>query len=163
MLGGYLGKEHTRVGHVGGPKQRLKFLEDGKVDAIAIMEPWITVSTKLGYRIISEAFYDGAEVADPSVDSDMFDAVNRALNKAVTKLNTGDGVKPYLKYMISEVPEDICKLTEEDFYLPRFRYLQVPRYYTPEEYGQIQDWMVDWGLLEVDSVYDKIIEGSKTA
>ena len=163
MLGGYLGKEHTRVGHVGGPKQRLKFLEDGKVDAIAIMEPWITVSTKLGYRIISEAFYDGAEVADPSVDSDLFDAVNRALNKAVTKLNTGDGVKPYLKYMISEVPKDICMLTEEDFYLPRFRYLQVPRYYTPEEYGQIQDWMVDWGLLEVDSVYDKIIEGRKTA
>jgi NitT/TauT family transport system substrate-binding protein len=141
----------------------MKFLEDGKVDAVAVMEPWITVATKLGYRIICEAFYDGAEVADPSVEPEAFEAVNRALNKAVAKLASGDGVKPYLKYMMREVPEDICKLTEDDFYLPRFRYLEVPRPYSPEEYGQIQDWMVDWGLLETESVYDKIVEERKIA
>ena len=36
--------------HVGGPKQRLRFLEEGKVEAAAVMEPWITVAAKRGSR-----------------------------------------------------------------------------------------------------------------
>src|SRR5688572_27187651 len=54
MLGGSMnGKSDVRPVHVGGPKQRLRFLEEGKVEAAAVMEPWITVAVKRGLKIVS--------------------------------------------------------------------------------------------------------------
>ena len=143
-----------RAVHVGGPKQRLRFLEEGKVDAAAVMEPWITVAAKRGLKIICEAFYEGAEVATPDVDPEMYAAINRAIVKAVKKINRD--IRPYLQYMIREVPADVMKLTEDDFYLPRFRYVD-PRPYTRAEYEHLHDWMTDWGLLKPESNYDKIV------
>ncbi len=156
LLGGtMLSKDEVRVGHVGGAKQRLDYLERGKTGAAALMEPWITVALKRGHRIICEAFYDGAEVTVPSMDPDTYAAIDRAVRKAVDKIN--QDIRPYLKYMIREVPSDIAKITEDDFYLGRFRYI-YPRPYSQEEFTHIHDWMVDWGLLEADSTYGKIID-----
>jgi len=161
MLGGaMLGKNEVRAVHVGGPKQRLRFLEDGKVDAAAVMEPWITVAAKKGFKIVCEAFYEGAEVATPDVDPEMYAAINRAIIKAVKKIN--QDIRPYLKYMIREVPADVMKLTEDDFYLPRFRYV-APRPYTREEYEHLHDWMTSWGLLKPESGYDSIVNAQLTA
>ena len=160
MLGGSMNsKSEVRAVHVGGPKQRLRFLEEGKVEAAAVMEPWITVSAKKGLKIISEAFYEGAEVATPDVEPRMYAAINRAIVKAVAKIN--QDIRPYLRYMIREVPAEIMTLTENDFYLPRFRYV-APRPYTREEYEHLHDWMTNWDLLNVDSSYDKIV-GAKIA
>ncbi len=156
LLGGYmLGKDEVRVGHVGGPKQRLKYLEEGKIGAAALMEPWITVALKRGHRIICEAFYDGAEVTVPSMDPETYAAIDRSVRKAVDKINAD--IRPYLKYMIREVPVDIAELSEDDFYLGRFRYI-YPRPYSQEEFSHIHDWMVDWGLLEEESDYEKMID-----
>ena len=161
MLGGaMLGKSEVRPVHVGGPKQRLRFLEEGRVDAAAVMEPWITVAAKKGLKIVCEAFYEGAEVATPDVDPEMYAAINRAIIKAVKKIN--QDIRPYLKYMIREVPADVVKLTEDDFYLPRFRYV-APRPYTREEYEHLHDWMKDWGLLKPESGYDSIVNAQLTA
>jgi NitT/TauT family transport system substrate-binding protein len=156
MLGGSMNDKHdVRAVHVGGPKQRLRFLEEGRVECAAVMEPWITVATKRGLKIIAEAFYEGAEVATPEVDPRMYAAITRAINKAVTKIN--QDIRPYLKYMIREVPTDIAQLTEADFYLPRFRYV-APRPYTRDEYQYLHDWMTSWSLLDPQSDYDRIID-----
>jgi NitT/TauT family transport system substrate-binding protein len=156
MLGGSMNrKEDVRAVHVGGPKQRLRFLEEGKVEAAAVMEPWITVAVKRGLKIIAEQFYEGAEVATPEVDPAMYAAITGAIDRAVAKINAD--IRPYLKFMIREVPPEIVTLTEDDFYLPRFRYVS-PRPYSREEYGYLQDWMTSWGLLDADSDYDKIID-----
>ena len=161
MLGGaMLGKDEVRAVHVGGPKQRLRFLEEGKVEAAAVMEPWITVAAKKGLKIVCEAFYEGAEVATPDVDPEMYAAINRAILKAVKKIN--QDIRPYLKYMIREVPADVMTLTEDDFYLPRFRYV-APRPYTREEYEHLHRWMTDWGLLKPESGYDSIVNAQLTA
>ena len=125
MLGGSMnGKEEVRAVHVGGPKQRLRFLEEGKVEAAALMEPWITVAAKRGLKIICEAFYEGAEVATPDVDPEMYAAINRAIVKAVAKLN--EDIRPYLKYLIREVPEDIVAAHRGRF-LPRRGSATSPR------------------------------------
>lgn len=155
LLGGYMNsKDEVRVGHVGGPKQRLRFLEEGKIGAAALMEPWITVALKRGHKIICEAFYDGAEVTVPSMAPDTYAAIDRAVRKAVDLINKD--IRPFLKYMIREVPEDIVKLTEDDFYRGRFRYI-YPRPYTEEEYRHTYEWMVGWGLLSKESTYDRIV------
>jgi NitT/TauT family transport system substrate-binding protein len=155
MLGGSMNaKSEVRAVHVGGPRQRLRFLEEGKVEAAAVMEPWITVAAKKGYKIICEAFYEGAEVATPDVDPQMYAAINRAISKAVAKIN--QDLRPYLKYLIREVPPEVMKLTEDDFYLQRFRYV-APRPYTREEYEHLHEWMTSWGLLDPESDYDSIV------
>jgi NitT/TauT family transport system substrate-binding protein len=160
MLGGSMNANtDVRAVHVGGPKQRLRFLEEGKVEAAAVMEPWITAATKRGLKIISEAFYEGAEVATPEVDPQMYAAITRAINKAVAKIN--EDIRPYLKYMIREVPAEIAQLTVADFYLPRFRYV-APRPYSREEYEYLHDWMMRWNLLDPESSYDRIIDIKRT-
>jgi NitT/TauT family transport system substrate-binding protein len=155
MLGGSMNaRSEVRPVHVGGPKQRLRALEEGKVEAAALMEPWITVAVRKGLKIVCEAFYEGAEVATPDVDPEMYAAIHRAILKAVARLN--QDIRPYLKYMIREVPAEVVKLNEDDFYLPRFRYV-APRPYSREEYAHLQDWMTGWGLLDPESGYDRIV------
>jgi NitT/TauT family transport system substrate-binding protein len=160
LLGGYMDKDQVRVGHVGGPKQRLQFLEQGKIGGAALMEPWITVALQRGHKIICEAFYDGAEVTVPSLAPDIYASIDRAVRRAVDKIN--QDIRPYLKYMIKEVPQDIAKLTPDDFYLGRFRYV-YPRPYSEDEFDHIYKWMVGWGLLEQTSTYEKIVEREFTA
>jgi hypothetical protein len=58
--------------------------------------------------------------------------------------------------MIREVPRDVVTLTEDDFYLPRFRYV-APRPYTRQEYEHLYDWMTGWELLDPGSGYDRIV------
>jgi NitT/TauT family transport system substrate-binding protein len=155
MLGGSMNdRSDVRPMHVGGPKQRLRFLEEGKVEAAAVMEPWITVAVKRGHKIIAEAFYEGAEVATPDVDRAMYGAITRATSQAVEEINRD--IRPYLKYLIQEVPRELAALTEDDFYLPRFRYVQ-PRPYTREEFEYLHTWMTSWGLLDAESGYDRIV------
>ena len=119
------------------------------------MAPWITVAVKLGHKILCEAFYEGAEVGVPSLDPEGYASVDRAIRKAVDKIN--EGIEPYLKYMIREVPREIVDIGEGDFYLGRFRY-NYPRPYTAEEYERIYDWMVGWDLLSPESRFDAIID-----
>ena len=155
LLEGYLEREEIRPGHVGGPKQRLKFLEDGMISAAALMEPWITVALKRGHKVLCEAFYEGAEVGVPSLDPEGFARVDRAIRTAVDTINTG--IEPYLKYMIREVPTAIAEITEGDFYLGRFRYV-YPRPFSAEEYERIYDWMVGWDLLSPESRFEAIVD-----
>ena len=158
MLGGAMNsRADVRPVHVGGPKQRLRFLEQGKVDAAAVMEPWITVAVKRGLKIVAESFYEGAEVATPDVDPKMYAAVTRAIGKAVVEINRD--IRPYLKYLIREVPRELAALTEDDFYLPRFRYVQ-PRPYAREEFEYLHEWMTSWALLDVESGFDRIVRAS---
>ena len=66
-------------------------------------------------------------------------------------------IRPYLKYLIREVPADIAQLRAEDFYLPRFRYV-TPRPYSREEYEYLHDWMMRWNLLDPESGFDRIVD-----
>ncbi|HEY5622652.1 MAG TPA: ABC transporter substrate-binding protein [Gammaproteobacteria bacterium] len=160
LLEGYLKRDEIRPGHVGGPKQRLRFLETGRIGAAALMEPWITVATKRGHKIVCEAFYEGAEVTVPSMDPEAYAAVDAAVRKAVDRINA-DGIEPHLKYLIREVPEEIAKLSEKDFYPGRFRYV-YPRPYSHEEYNRIYEWMVGWNLLSPESDFDAIVESTSS-
>ena len=155
LLGGYLPKDQIKPVHIGGPKQRFDALTNGTVDAAAVMEPWVSVAEKLGYKVIAEAYYDGAEVATPSLDPEAYAAIDRAIKRAVVTLN--DSLMPYLHYLCDEVAKEICDLKPEDIHQPRLRY-NDPRPYTEAEYDYIFNWMTEWDLLDQESVYDKIVE-----
>jgi len=153
-LQGFLRPSEIKVVHIDGAG-RFQALRDGVVDAIAIMEPWITVSEKLGYKIIAEAHYVGLEIGSPELDPETFSAINRAVAKAA-KLLSADPY-PYLHYLIKDVPADIVSLVPADFTRNRLRYVD-PAPYSPEDFQRTYDWMVEW----VSSIPTSITTPSST-
>ena len=160
MLSGYLKREEVKTLHIGVPNQRFKALMEGRVAAAAVMEPWISAAEKLGFKVICEAFYNGLEVADPSVDDGIFNALRRAHIKAVDKIN--QDIQPWLHHLTREVPADIVKLEPSDLHLPRLRY-NHPQHYSPAEFQRTYDFMVERGLINPESTFDKLVSGRVAA
>jgi NitT/TauT family transport system substrate-binding protein len=154
-LEGFLEKDEINVIHVGGPRKRFEALRDGEVDAAAVMEPWITVAEKLGYKLIVEAYYVGSEIASSDLDPDTYAAIRRAVVKAVHKIN--EDPKPYLHYLIADVPEEIVHLDPADFRRDRLRYTE-PAPYLAKEFQRTYDWMVSWDLIPEDADYLQIVD-----
>lgn len=160
MLSGYMQKEEVKTIHIGVPNQRFRALMEGRVRAAAVMEPWISAAEKLGFRVICEAFYNGLEVADPSVDAGISSALLRAQVKAVDRIN--QDIRPWLHHLIEEVPADIVKLEPADLHLPRLRY-NHPEPYSPAEFQRTHDFMVAWGLIKPESTFEKLVGGRVAA
>ena len=154
LLSGFMAREDVDVVHIGVPNKRFEALAEGRVAAATLMEPWISAAEKLGYKLIAESFYVGLEVADPSVDPETYKSLNRAHKKAVGRLQ--EDVRPYLKYLIAEMPTDVVTLTPEDFHLGRLRYVD-PEPYSQEEFQKTHDWLVSWGLIQPDG-YDALVD-----
>ena len=159
MLAGVMKRDEVRTVHVGIPNQRFKALLNGSIQAAAVMEPWISAAEKLGCKVICEAFYNGLEVADPSVDPETYTALHRAHIRAVDKIN--EDIRPWLHHLTAEVPADIVKLEPSDLHLPRLRY-NHPEPYSPAEFQRTYDFMVAWGLINPTSTYDKLVDARVT-
>jgi NitT/TauT family transport system substrate-binding protein len=159
MLQGFLSRDEINIVHVEGAG-RFQALRDGVVDAIATMEPWITVSEKLGYKVIAEAHYVGLEIGAPDLDPETFNAINRAVSRAARKLT----VDPYahLHYLIADVPPEIVSLVPADFRRNRLRYVD-PAPYSQEDFERTYNWMVDWGLIEPDSSFSALVDNRVAA
>jgi NitT/TauT family transport system substrate-binding protein len=155
MLSGFMRREEVKTVHVGIPSQRFRALIDGSIQAAAVMEPWISAAEKLGCKVICEAFYNGLEVADPSVDGALYGALHRAHVKAVDRIN--QDIRPWLRHLTDEVPADIVPLEPEDLHLPRLRY-NHPVPYSPEEFQRTYDFMVSWNLIDPQSTYDRLVD-----
>ena len=154
-LEGFLEKDEIKVVHVGGPRERFEALRDGRVDAAAVMEPWITVADKLGYKLIAEAYYVGSEIASSDLAPKTYEAIQRAILRAVGKIN--EDPKPYLHYLIADVPEEIVHLEPEDFRRDRLRYVP-PAPYPAREFQRTYDWMVAWDLIPQDADFQQIVD-----
>jgi NitT/TauT family transport system substrate-binding protein len=155
MLAGFMQRDEVKTIHVGIPNQRFKALLDGSIQAAAVMEPWISAAEKLGCKVICEAFYNGLEVADSSVDAQIYTALHRAHVKAVDTINAD--IRPWLRHLIDEVPPEIVELEPGDLHLPRLRY-NHPEPYSPEEFRRTYEFMLSWGLIDPQSTYDKLVD-----
>lgn len=130
-------------------------MRDGLVDAVAVMEPWITVAEKLGYKIIAEAHYVGLEIASSELDKESFEAINKAIGRAVKDLQN-DPIR-YVKYLIDDVSEDIVHLEPSDFRRNRLRYAD-PAPYSEQDFHRTYNWMVKWGLILPDATFQQIVD-----
>jgi NitT/TauT family transport system substrate-binding protein len=153
LLEGFLPHDEIEVVHVESGN-RFEALRDGLVDAVAVMEPWITVADKLGYKVIAEAHYVGLEIGSPDLDPETFEAINRAVGRAARALTANP--YPYVHYLIADVDESIVRLEPADFERNRLRYVD-PAPYDQADFQRTYDWMVSWGLIEPDATFDQIV------
>jgi NitT/TauT family transport system substrate-binding protein len=152
-LEGFLRPEEIKVVHIA--TDRFTALRDGAVDAIAVMEPWVTVAQKLGYKVLAEAHYVGLEIASPDLDAETFEAINRAVSKAARRLTLDP--YPYVHYLIETVPSEIVSLVPSDFNRNRLRYVD-PSPYSQADFERTYQWMVKWGLIGEDASFGSLVE-----
>ena len=155
MLHGFLGKDEIRPLHVGPTEQRYEKLERGDVDAATLMEPWITLAEKNGFKKIIETHYLGVENISQDLDPATLDKIMRALRKAVALINADK--KRHVHHMLDEIPSRYrAQLTADDFYLPRLRYVD-PAPYSEAEFERARRFMIQWDLIAPEATYDRLV------
>jgi NitT/TauT family transport system substrate-binding protein len=154
-LEGFLDDDEIKIVHAGSPQARFEALRDGTIDAAALMEPWIAVAEKLGYKLIAEAHYAGTEIAGPELSDETFAKINAAVSKAAARLSQDP--TPYLHYLIADVPAEITTLEPSDFRLGRLRYVD-PAPYAERDFQRTYDWMVKWGLIDEGSAFGHLVD-----
>src|SRR5258708_29316873 len=55
MMEGFVKRDEIKWMNAGTHKERIEALREGKVKAISLMEPWISVAEKAGCRVIIES------------------------------------------------------------------------------------------------------------
>src|SRR5262247_3019240 len=100
MMEGFLEPQHVKRTNAGSMLKRLEALRDGKVAAISLMEPWISVAQKWGMRILIESHSTRSEAAGDDLDGKTLAAMFRAQARAVEELEQDP--TPYIHYFVSE-------------------------------------------------------------
>ena len=155
MLHGFLSKDEIKPVHVGPTEQRYEKLERGEVDAATLMEPWVTLAEKNGFKKIIETHYLGVENISQDLDRATLDKLTRAIRKAVVLINANK--KKHVHHLLDEIPEKYREqLSPDDFYLPRLRYVD-PAPYTEAEFERARRFMVEWDLIAPDATYEKLV------
>jgi NitT/TauT family transport system substrate-binding protein len=160
MLEGFMEREEIKVVHMGQARLRLQGMLDGTVDAAMLMEPFIAAAEKLDCTLVMEGFYAGSEMLAPDLDAETVKAINATLSKAVDLINANK--KKYLPLVMADAPDDLVKLTPEDFKLSRLRYV-YPRPYPAEEFQRTYEWMRSWDLIPEGATYESLVDNRVAA
>lgn len=155
MLEGFMARDEIKPVHLGQAEIRYKAMLRGEVDAAALMEPYIAIAERDGCNLIIEGHYAGSEMSAPGIDDETHAAINRAIVAAVRLINADK--RKYLHYLIADVPADLGPITEDDFRLPRLRYVE-PRPYPPGEFERTRAWMVSWGLASPEASFSDLVD-----
>jgi len=149
MLQGFVRREEIKLCFApNGSRYRLDALLRGKVDAVTLTEPHITLAEKKGCRTICSAFFHGTEVASDRVDAETYAAFNRAVREAVRRINANK--RAYLHYFIDyhgKTDPEVAALKVEDLREGRLVVCD-PAPIPHDEMQRTYDWLKSWGMLE---------------
>src|SRR6185503_14024618 len=100
MMEGFLAPEHVKTTSAGSMVKRLDALKQGKVAAVSLMEPWISVAQQQGMRILIESHSTRIEAASDELDGPTLAAMFRAQARAVELLEKDP--TPFVHYFVAE-------------------------------------------------------------
>ncbi len=152
MMEGFLEPEHIKTTNAGSMAKRLEALRAGKVAAVSLMEPWISVAQKLKLRILIEAHSTRSEAAGDDLDGKTLAAMFRAQARAVELLE--DDPKPFVHYLIEETGGLI-----EPHELQTWRLLHAPpQPYTRERFDDTYRWTLKWNRVVPGATYESVVD-----
>ncbi len=152
MLDGFLTPEHIVTTNAGSMPKRLEALRDGKVDAVSLMEPWISVAEKQGMRILIESHSTRSEAAGDEVDGPTLAAMFRAQARAVKVLEKDP--TPYIHYFVAETGGLL-----EPQELRASRLLHAPpQPYTRERFDDTYSWTAKWDMVVPGATYENTVD-----
>lgn len=152
MMEGFLEPRHLKVTNVGTMPQRLQALADGKVAAVSLMEPWISVAQKQGLRILIESHSTRAEAAGDDLDAATLRKMFRAQARAVEVLEKDP--RPYVHYLVAETGGLL-----EPHEFQHWRLLHAaPQPYTRERFEDTYNWTVKWNMTVPGATYENTVD-----
>lgn len=141
--------------HVGSAEERFDAVKDGEVEAIGVLEPYVTLGQ---YDEELRAVYDGpcraALVAPDDISGEDVESFRRALNRAVEDINDDlDGYRDQYIDLLEraaerdpEAFEDVnFETLREEFELRQFLPVRAP---DEERIESTTEWMTESGFVE---------------
>lgn len=152
MMEGFLAREHLKTTQAGTMRDRLEAVKRGDVAAACVMEPWISVAQKQGFRILIETHSSRSEAASEDLDGPTLAAMFRAQARAVATFHRDP--TPYLPYLTQETGD----LLEPDE-LQTWRLLYAPpQPYTRERFEDTYNWTVGWDMVPAGASYEDAVD-----
>jgi len=152
MMEGFLTPEHIETTNAGSMPQRLEALRQGKVEAVSLMEPWISVAEKQGMRILIESHSTRSEAASDDLDAATLAAMFRAQARAVKVLEKDP--TPYIHYFAAETGGLL-----EPHELRTSRLLHAaPQPYTRERFDDTYGWTAKWDMVVPGATYENTVD-----
>jgi NitT/TauT family transport system substrate-binding protein len=148
MLESFLKFENIPIVNAGTMKERLDALRRGEVAAASVMEPWISVAQKQGFRIIIESHSTRSEAAGDELDGPTLAAMARAADL----LNRDPS--PFLHYLVEEA-EGLIEASDID---PSRILNAHPQPYTRERFQDTYEWTVARGLVAPGATYEGTVD-----
>jgi len=152
MMEGFLTPEHIETTNAGTMPQRLEALRQGKIEAVSLMEPWISVAEKQGMRILIESHSTRSEAASDDLDAATLAAMFRAQARAVKVLEKDP--TPYIHYFAAETGGLL-----EPHELRTSRLLHAPpQPYTRERFDDTYNWTARWDMVVPGATYENTVD-----
>jgi NitT/TauT family transport system substrate-binding protein len=152
MIESFIRYENIKIVNAGTMKERLDAVRRGEVAAASLMEPWISVAQKQGFRIIIESHSTRSEAAGEELDGPTLAAMFRAEARAADLLNQ-DPTR-HLRYLVEEAQGLI---EAKDIY--PWRILNAhPQPYTRERFEDTYRWTVERGLVAPGATYETTVD-----
>ena len=152
MLEGFLDKEHIKTVSAGTMPQRLEALRKGEVEAVSLMEPWISVAEKQGLRVLIESHSSRSEAAGDELDGPTLAAMFRAQARGVEVLEKDPS--PYVHYFIAETGG---LLEESEFRTSRLLHAPLQPY-TRERFDDTYNWTVKWDMVIEGATFETVVD-----
>jgi NitT/TauT family transport system substrate-binding protein len=152
MMEGFLKPEHVRTTTAGSMPKRIEALKQGKVAAVSLMEPWISVAQKMGLRILIESHSTRSEAASDDLDARTLAAMFRAQAMAVEDIEKDP--TPYVHYFTRETGG---LLEPHEFQTWRLLHA-APQPYTRERWDDTYNWSVRWSMTVPGATYENIVD-----
>lgn len=152
MMEGFLAKEHIKTTGAGSMPRRIEALRQGKVAAVSLMEPWISVAQKMGLRILIESHSTRSEAAGDDLDGPTLAKMFRAQARAVELIEKDP--RPFAHYFAAETggllePEE----------LQTWRLLHAPpQPYTRERFEDTYHWTVGWNMTVPGATFENTVD-----
>jgi NitT/TauT family transport system substrate-binding protein len=152
MVEGFLEPQHVKTTNAGTMVKRLEALRRRDVDAVVLMEPWISVAQKEGLRLIIESHSTRSEAASDELDGETLAKMFRAQARAVEVLEKDP--KPFVHYLVAETGG---LLKESEFQTWRLLHAP-PQPYTRERWDDTYNWTVKWNMTVPGATFENMVD-----
>jgi NitT/TauT family transport system substrate-binding protein len=152
MMEGFLKRDEIKWTNAGTHKERLEALRAGKVKAVSLQEPWISVAEAQGARVIIESRSTRSEAAGDELDGPTLAKMFKAQARAAAAIDKNPA--KYAHYLLEEAGGAI-ELRD----LKLSRMLNAPPTpYTRERFDDNYQWTLSWGLVPPGATYENTVD-----
>jgi NitT/TauT family transport system substrate-binding protein len=152
LMEGFIRRDEIKWTNAGTHKERIDALRSGKVKAVSLMEPWISVAEKEGGRVLIESHSTRSEAAGDELDGPTLAKMFRAEAHAAEAIEKNP--EKYAHYLVEEAGGRIAL---QDLKLSRI--LNAPPVpYTRSRFNDNYQWTLGWGLVPPGATYEKTVD-----